>query len=585
MAHRRSLRDAGAWLVFLFVAAALLRTSLAPGRFPGGANSEGWGRLFVNAQVARWLHGDAPVGVADLLAWPGSMSLWPTDPLTQLVQLAATAMVGDLGGLTLTTLLMLTLAGVGPYALARVAGAGRAGALLAGLLVQLSPFVARHAGDLVLEVLALGPLALAAAAILLHVRGPRPRPVLAGLGVAGVALTSPYYAVYLALCCALAAALRPRAWRRFASLAVAGAVACGLALSPLVATESGEQGRLGPNFSQRGFEMAPTALVAGDGQPLRRDRHPARVDAAPPPSAPPRPAPPPAWERLVHRLPGGGVLLASLLLGLASRRARPWSLAGLAWLLAGPEPWASAAALGLPVPRWQGPLAWLLGRLPLLDSLGNPGRITGLAVLAGGIAAARLASTWRWLTLLLVPLAAVELSVHRPGLALPSTEARTPPTVLAALHGPTVVFPSGDPPVWNPDVAPKEVLFIAGRAAVPVAYDYGRLRTPADLPVHARLAAISGCPIGVVARRQAPPLPDSASAWAALPFDGLLVLEDRLDHAELLRLRGWLDAHARLRVQGGGWSAWDWPDRFTETPDPRPPAAAPPSEQPAPLGG
>ncbi|RME24074.1 MAG: hypothetical protein D6798_12125 [Deltaproteobacteria bacterium] len=563
----------------------MLRASLSSGHFPGGANSEGWGRLFVNAQVARWLRGEAPVGFADLLAWPTGMSFWPTDPLTQLVQLAATAIVGDLAGLTVTTLAWLSLAGVGPYLLARTAGASRGGAFLAGLVVQLSPFLARHASDLVLEVLALGPLALAVAAILRHVTGPRPRPGLVFGAILGVALTSPYYAVYLALCCAVAAALRPSAWRRFVGLALTGALACGLALAPLLATESGDQGRLGGAFSRRGFEMAPTALVAGDGRPVRRDRHPARADQPAPPARPDRrPARPPPWQPVVHRLPGGGVVLLSLILGLFSRRSRPWSLAGLLLLLAGPEPWASGAALGLPVRRFAGPVAWVLRHVPLLDTLGNPGRITGLAVLAGGVAAGRLATGRRWLLPLLAPLALAELSLHRPGLALPATAARTPPAVLAALRGPTVVFPSGDPPVWNPDVAPKEVLFIAGRAGVPVAYDYGRLRTPADLPVQARLAGISGCPIGVVARRTAPPLPDSATAWGALPFDSLLVLEDRLDHAELVRLRRWLDAHARLRVRGGGWSAWDWPDRFTDAEPPPPEPATPPGARRAPGG-
>lgn len=536
---------------------------------PGAPLGEGWGRLWVTAQVGRWLRGQAPWGTADLLAWPQGMPFWPTDPLVQAVQVPLSALLGDAAALTAVTGLLLWLAGVGPHALARRLGAGPLGAAIAGLLVQGSPFVLRHGADLVLEALALGPAALAGAAVVAAHRAQHPSAatwlaVLAGVGA--TAATSPYLAVYLALVCGLCALATPRRWRRWAGVALAGAGACLLVLLPLWAAERGEQGRLGVDFAQRGYHLAPTAVVhpsTGARAAPRPPPSPA-VGAAPsprPPAAGPAPRPS-ALERLSRRVPGGAALLLASLSGLAWRPTRALSALALLLLLLSPEPWLTAAALQPRLPRFDGPLDAAMGALPMLSALGNAGRVVGAFVVVAAVIAARLCHRQPLLAPVLLLLGLAEAQARFPGLALPATPVQVQAGLLQDLDGPTVFFPSGDPPAWHPAVAPKELLFLAGRAGVPVAYDYGRGRIPVDLPVQARLSVLSDAPIGVAALRVAPALPDQAAAWAALPFRHLVILEERLAPEEVARLRPWLQTHATLAAEGPGWSRWAWPDRF-----------------------
>ena len=195
------------------LALVLLRASLAAARFPGVPLGEGWGRLFVTAQVARWFRGQAPWGQADLLAWPEGMAFWPTDPLVQALSVPLSTLLSDTAALTAVTALLIALAGIGPHVLARVLGAGPLAAGGAGLVVQLSPFLLRHGADLVLESIAVGPAALAGAAIAWAVQrddAGLPTWLLIASSVLACATTSPYFVVYLALVCAVAAVWRLR---------------------------------------------------------------------------------------------------------------------------------------------------------------------------------------------------------------------------------------------------------------------------------------------------------------------------------------------------------------------------------------
>jgi hypothetical protein len=147
-------------------------------------------------------------------------------------------------------------------------------------------------------------------------------------------------------------------------------------------------------------------------------------------------------------------------------------------------------------------------------------------------------------------LALVELSAQLPGLVLPSTAYRAPASVLSALEGATVVFPSGDFPLFHPDVAPKEALFLAGVAGVAVPADYGRFRIPADLAEQRALSRVSGAPLSAPCLEM--PAPPAAG------FASLLLLEDRLSGPGRAALRDWLVARgAQERAAGEGMSAWD----------------------------
>ncbi len=576
------------------VAGMELRLAFAPGHVPGAPLGESWGRLFVTAQVSRWFRGEAPWGVADLAGWPERVTFWPTDPAVQLLAVPLSAAFGDARGLTLVTLLLAALAGIGPYVLARTLGAGRWAATAAGLLVQVSPYLLRNLADLVLEVEAVGPLALAGAAMISAARAigegrPARRALLwVGLSVFALAGSSPYYAVYLAGIAALAALFRPRAWRASLAIGAVGALACGLALAPLIWTEGGARGRLGPQYQGRGYHPSPGAMVHADGSPWKGPRVAPRAGpgGGDPVAAPlgeesederPRSkrggrsqseariqgarSQEPAWKYTISRLPGGGVALLALGLGLALPRGRPLAMLGLVVFLVGPGPGRLGALSGLWSAESPGLAQELLRRLPMTNTMGNPTRILApFIVLAAASCAAGLGAR-RSPAALLAGLALAESWLHQPWLGVPATRLAPPLDVLEALDGPTIVFPSGDPPLWHPGLAPKEVLYLAGLAGVPVAYDYGRGRRPSDLQALVRLCAVADAPMGDAALYESRPMPSDADLWGRLDFQHILVLEDRLSVEQAGRLHAWLSERATLLAEEPGASAWSLPGR------------------------
>jgi hypothetical protein len=526
-------------LPLLLLPLVLLRGGLAPGCFPGQPFGEGWGRLFAMGQVARWLRFDAAVGHGDLLAHPEGMPFWPVDPLS--TGFGATIQLVGGGGpgasaaaLSLTFLLLLALTGLGAWVLARVLGAGPWSACAVGLGLQLHPYLLRNAADSVTEVLALGPLLLLGAAAAHGWRGGRHRWWLLGAAALGTALTSPYYAVYAALLWAL---LLPWAlWRRGGArwMAVGGVLllACSLAAAPLLWSERGPEGRMAERFAEGGFQLAPSGqvLLGEDGAlrptgPQRALPRRVRDTASEGPKA--RTGPPPLPLRLLQRFPGGLACALALILGLISRRSRPLALLALALFLLGAGPQLVKHTLALKGEGPGVPIQALLSALPLTDRLGNVQRMVLLyaipALLAGGMAA----RGRRWWVALLALLALGEAWLNMPWLRLPSTEVSVDRDVLAAVEGPVVTFPVGDPPIWNAGAAPKRGLFLAGLHGAPVAGDYGRGRRPADLGLVATLSAWSGTAMAPPAADQAVklglPAPDPAG------FEQLLVLHETLE--------------------------------------------------------
>ncbi|MDP6935696.1 MAG: hypothetical protein QGG40_22440, partial [Myxococcota bacterium] len=347
-----------------------------------------------------------------------------------------------------------------------------------GLLLQGCPYLLRNLHDLVLEVQAVGVGCLAILACVRAVRSTTRRSlVTAGVSVAILAATSPYYAVYLALGCALCVPWSLAFWRGWLGLALSGALGCALILAPLWAVESGESGRLGAQYSEHGYRTVPgrmvqVDLVSPDGSgllPEARRRAPPRDPTLEPAARQTHRGPPSEWERTLRRIPGGASLALATLLALVTMGSRRWALLALFLLLGGPGPalWSRAVGAGGGEDA-SGPLIQLLQALPLTSSMGNPVRLVAAYAVVAALAAGLAASRRPFLGIMLGVVAVSEALWTVPAWRLPSTPTGVDASVVDTLDGPTVVFPSGDPPTWHPGIPPKYSLFIAGRAGVSV---------------------------------------------------------------------------------------------------------------------
>ncbi len=557
VAQRGALAHALPAVVAVVGAATLLRDAWAPGVVLGDVRSEVHGRIFVTEQVTRWVTGAAPWGHADLLSYPDGQPFWPIDPVAQLIAVPAAAMVGPERAQTIVAFVLVAVAGWAVARLAGSLGARPVAAAGAGLAVQLHPFLLRNLDDGVLEVLAVGVAALAVEATRALVRAPSAgRAARAALAVAALAGTSPYYAVYLAAGWAVVAiAWARRHGRGLVGLAAVGALACGLAAAPLIATEGRDGGRLGADW-RGGYQLQPAPVVDPDGRRLRLGVDPRSrvVQGRHRASGLPQ-----GVQRGVRQAPGGLTALLLTGAGLVSRRGRGWSVLALAALAIGPGPALLHRALRLegPTPR---PLVGMLqASLPLLDSLGNPERLLAAFALLAAIAGALALSRRPGLAIAAAALAVGEARLEAPGLAAGATPSLAENAVLAAIPGPVLVFPSGDPPYWHPWVAPKEALALAARGGGPVTWDYGRGGTPADVAAVVRLAEIARAPVGEPARAAALPLPADAALWAEVNAEAILVLEDRLAASERQRLVRWLEDTATPLARGARLSVWTRP--------------------------
>lgn len=540
------------------IAAWAVSLAVDPWRTVGTSYGEGWGRQLVTAQVWRWMTGRAPWGLADLLAAPTGQAFWPVDPAVQLLAAPLAALTDTPTALLAAVWLLYATAGLGPTLLALRLGARSWAAPLAGLLVQLSPFVLDHAADVVLEVLAFGPLAWVAAS--LHAAWQHPsRRALAGVGVstALLAATSPYFAVYAALGAACAVAWhRPRGLLR---IAAAGALGCFLSLAPLLATEGGPGGRLSAGSGDAGYALVPGDMLRfeqGRPVPVERRELPRLEDHR-------RPAP---WSPPRERLPGGNALAIAGLIGLSSRRLRPWVGLGLISVALGPGPGLLARSMGWGAVPLEGVLGRVLDLTPLGAVLGNPVRLLAPWVLlaaVGGAAAVR--GRPRAALGLVALVLAVRSGLPRLPLAAAWRPGPLPPAELVPA-GALSIYPSGDPPWWHPALGPKETLYITAQLGTPTPGDYGRRHVPADRELLLAAAMASG---GIVARDALRGgLPPREQAWTGSA--ALLVLEDRLGHTEQEQLEAWLEARAERRWQGSRVSLW-----VPRSEDPRRGATAP----------
>ena len=160
----------------------------------------------------------------------------------------------------LCLLSILVLNGVAAERLAAALGAGRAPALLSGLLAVGLPWVSNELG--VIQMTVLFPVLFAVAALVRFLQSPGyRRAVVLGIWAAGAYLTSNYFGVYLSLFLLLAGALLVRADQLTAANAkrtAAAAAVCLLLLAPVLP---------GQLESTREFSRNEAALAIGSAVP------------------------------------------------------------------------------------------------------------------------------------------------------------------------------------------------------------------------------------------------------------------------------------------------------------------------------
>ena len=530
-------------LLFIPLAAGCLtRLGIFRGQTLGLPHSEVWGRLFVSAQVSRWVEGRAPVGIGDLLSAPSGRRFWPVDPATQLLAVPLDACLGDALGWAILLAILSTTAGLGAAAVARQLGASWPMAAVAGLLLQLSPLWLRHAAEGVVEVLALGPPMLALWLTHLVVTTPVPRrrhwAALLGASIL-VAASSPYYAIYALMALTLSWPLWERkTWRRLATAALLvglGGLICAL---PFFWAEADPGGRLSDAWSG-GYGLVPEPLVLADGA--------GQLYPAPPPQASHERGPPNPLHALWVLWPGGIATTLILLAGVTSKKTRPTAIFGLAWLAIGPGFSAVARLVG--APTLAAPLEWLLAQLPLTSLLGNESRMVAVPLCAAVVVLGSAPRRWA------LPALAVVLAtgiMELPPLALPTVDSHSTASLWPSIEGPTVTWPCGDPPLWNPGVYPKENLWLAAHHGGAQAYDYGRGSIPRDAAFLTQLSLAAEVPVARGAAAKWAKLPNEAvvSDLVAGNFTRVLVSRRTLTDPQWHRAQLWLDGHFGPPIYG-----------------------------------
>lgn len=328
------------------------------------------------------------------IAFPRGGAFSSIAPVNDFLSLLPQVLFGLVAAYNLVVLFHLVLAGTGGYALARVAGLGRAGALVAGTVFGFNAFLLTYGvASAVVETSTMGWMAWFLTAVLWLVRHPCLRTALASgllFAIAGVA--SFYWALHMALLAPVVAL--PALWdrwrqtdrlgRRRLVLAVAGAIVVAtVAFAPparsLMATYT-EQGAVLKDYATRKQIMLDPQVMAGlvhdfatAASYLVPGRHMLAVHED--------------MDRLVRSTYAGWVALVLASFGLARGRWR-WLVLGLggAALSLGPFLFLSVDSYrSEPVWWWR----FLRSVLPPIRMITSYVRFSvwfymGLAVLAGG---------------------------------------------------------------------------------------------------------------------------------------------------------------------------------------------------------
>lgn len=510
-------REEWAPLVLLVLPLRQLWLGWGHGRVTGIAGEPLYTHLYAGGQLRRWLS-DGSWGTADLALGAGAW--WPEHALVALWQSVLGLVMDE--GLAYGGLLFIGvfLAGYGPWRWlqGRLDDPRPLGpALLAALLIQLSPPVLRAGlvGDL--GILGLGPLALAAC-------GSGVWALLAGLCSPAVALSTAALGLWQRRP-RLAVALLPLLGALFSSGGVPGAVwpaeaagsAAAMALEvpayvgeggavlPLPPSEQASRAASDVELTLRGPESGsvPTAGPEVALDPLAAAAAGARGQAAP--------------EDLPARWPGGLTLTIAVGLGLAVGARGPAVLA------------LGALALGAAIVGWTppagsslaplGPLGEALrGWVPGLGGSGGQGAWLALPLLLVGLAASRL----RWSSLLagLVAFQALsEAPLHSPQLTSLSPSEATR-ALLGIPAGGVVIVPSPVAPWKQGSRGPAELLYAATVHAHPL--ELG-LRPPEDAALVLALSRTLDLPVDISVAERAWALRDT-DPWQAARDAGFTAL-------------------------------------------------------------
>jgi hypothetical protein len=305
-----------------------------------------------------------------------------------------------------------------------------------------------------------------------------------------------------------------------------------------------------------GYRVLPEPLVVIDGDAIAEFRPP-----APMPGGPLAHVAQGSLHQALVQWPGGFAVTAVLLAGLADVRSRRVAAFALAWLALGPV-WALIARWGGDVDAI-GPLQAVLVRLPGTSLLGNGNRLVVVPIVAAAVIAGPLIARFGPKAAVAIGLGALGAGVlETPPLSLPAVDHRPPTELLAAIDGPVVTFPSGDPPIWNPGAWPKEGLWLARHHRRPVAYDYGRGGAPADAAVLVWLSEAGGVAVG---RRAAETMQPTESTWFEVHgrgFRSVLVLRHHLEGDAWNRVREALvEACGEPVLENADGAVWRVPSR------------------------
>jgi len=563
---RRS--DLGAAAGALGIALLVVGRAVGPHRVPGHPTEMLHGLLGAGGQLRAWATtggwGRATAVISAPPFWPENLDL---ALLEALLWGAAPGL-----GVGLGLLAAHTLAGLGPYLLARRLGGAPLSAAVAGLAVQLSPPALRAVGSGEVGVLAVGPAALAVALALGEARWERGLAAVAALITGGwsaagaAALIAAGFASRRWVLLWAALPLLPAGFTAPSPLAGAARLAApvvrtvpayigaGGGVLPLPPDASADApaappAAAGPSPTQAGGPTLPP--LPGDGPPPGQPGPtapgappPGAAGAPPPPGGPPPPhagPPPPSAGGpgpLPQRLPGGVGVWVALGVGLlAGRRgAAALGLGALAlWV----------AVLGLQPPAGSMPPvppAWLEALGGWVPGLRAPVGVSAWLALPLLCVPAALGAQ-RWTAALVLPVLAAAFW-ENPRLSAPVTN--LPPGAIVATarglpDGALAHFPSPVHP-WRQGGGSPTALWVEGlRLGHPVA------ATAAEGPTDPLLAALSRRADLAVDLAAAPRVwahrdDDPIAAARAAGVVGLVLDTSTLDPEIARQLDGWLAA-------------------------------------------
>jgi len=139
----------------------------------------------------------------------------------------------------------------------------------------------------------------------------------------------------------------------------------------------------------------------------------------------------------------------------------------------------------------------MTSEIPWLSTLGNGDRVIVVSVLAMAVVIACLSMRSRRSGVLLMGgLVLLTGLGEKSDLRFSAVHNDSPEELWSVIDGPTVTWPDGDPPLWNPGAYPKEGLWMAASHGGPQSFDFGRANRRPDEALLVRLSEVALLPLG-----------------------------------------------------------------------------------------